>query len=95
MFAKVSVPMLGYINNMAMHTCEKCGHETHAWSTGVEKLSSEMTLLGNVPFDAKYGKPIEKNEKDDCFFPIVTALIKEIVALPDHPSGNIPTIVTE
>lgn len=95
MFAKVSVPMLGYINNMAMHTCEKCGHETHAWSSGVQRLSSEMTLLGDVPFDAKYSKPIKKNKQDDCFYGIVTALIKEIVVLPDHPSGNIPTIVTE
>ncbi len=95
MFAKVSVPMLGYINNMALHTCDKCGHQTRVWSSAVKKLSSEMTLLGDVPFDAKYSKPIKKNKQDDCFSRIVTALIKEIVALPDHPTGNIPTIVTE
>lgn len=95
MFAKVDVPMLGYINNMALHICSECGHKTHAWSVGAQSVDLAITPLGDVPFDAKYAKPIKKNEQDDCFFPIVTALIKEILALPEHPSGNIPTIVTE
>lgn len=95
MFAKVNVPMLGFVNNMATHICSKCGHEERTWSSNVKGPSSEIPCLGNVPFDKKYAKPIKKNKQDDCFFHIVTALIKQVIKLPEHPSGNIPTIVTE
>lgn len=95
MFAKVNVPMFGYINNMAMHKCEKCGHEAKVWSINRKKLGSEMKCLGDIPYESKFAKPIKKIVKDDCFQHIVTGLIKEILTLPEHPSGNIPTIVTE
>ena len=34
MFEKVGVPILGIVENMALHTCSKCGHEEHIFGDG-------------------------------------------------------------
>ncbi|MBD3667511.1 MAG: iron-sulfur cluster carrier protein ApbC [Kangiella sp.] len=52
MFNKVSVPVLGVIENMAMHTCSNCGHQEHIFgSGGGDKLAQEIgvELLGSLP----------------------------------------------
>ncbi len=52
MFAKVNVPVLGIVENMAMHTCSHCGHEEHIFGAGGgEKVAREYDteLLGSLP----------------------------------------------
>jgi ATP-binding protein involved in chromosome partitioning len=52
MFNKVSVPVLGVVENMAMHTCSNCGHEEHIFGQGGgETLAKEIgvELLGSLP----------------------------------------------
>ncbi len=52
MFNKVSVPVLGVVENMAMHTCTNCGHEEHIFGAGGgDKLAQEIgvDLLGSLP----------------------------------------------
>ncbi|NVK20898.1 MAG: iron-sulfur cluster carrier protein ApbC [Kangiellaceae bacterium] len=52
MFDKVSVPVLGVVENMAMHTCSNCGHQEHVFGFGGgEKLAQEIgvELLGSLP----------------------------------------------
>lgn len=96
MFEKVSVPMLGYVNNMAMHTCSHCGHKDPLWPHDKSfDLQGQLKCLGNVPFDPKYAESIGKIAHEDYFKMILTALVQQVLALPKHPSGNIPTIVTE
>jgi len=54
MFRKVSVPVLGIVENMAMHVCSNCGHEEHVFGTGGgEKMAAEygVPLLGSLPLD--------------------------------------------
>lgn len=54
MFRKVNVPVLGVVENMALHTCSKCGHEEHIFgSGGGERIASEYDtlLLGSLPLD--------------------------------------------
>ena len=34
MFAKVSVPVLGVVENMAVHVCSQCGHAEHIFGEG-------------------------------------------------------------
>jgi ATP-binding protein involved in chromosome partitioning len=34
MFEKVGVPILGVVENMAVHVCEKCGHAEHVFGEG-------------------------------------------------------------
>ncbi len=52
MFAKVNVPVLGIVENMALHTCSNCGHEEHIFGAGggarvAQEYDAE--LLGSLP----------------------------------------------
>jgi ATP-binding protein involved in chromosome partitioning len=55
MFRKVGVPVLGIVENMGLHRCPACGHESHVFdSGGGRKLaeSYDTVLLGELPLDA-------------------------------------------
>ena len=47
MFQKVEVPVLGIIENMALHVCSNCGHEEHLFGEG-----------GGQRMAAQYGVPL-------------------------------------
>ena len=52
MFRKVSVPVLGIIENMSTHICTECGHEEAVFgSGGGEQMASDfdVELLGQLP----------------------------------------------
>ena len=52
MFEKVGVPILGLVENMAVHICSNCGHAEHVFGAGGgERLAAEydMRYLGALP----------------------------------------------
>jgi ATP-binding protein involved in chromosome partitioning len=56
MFEKVSVPVLGIIENMSVHICSNCGHADHIFgSGGGSRMAAEykVPLLGELPLDAR------------------------------------------
>jgi ATP-binding protein involved in chromosome partitioning len=56
MFEKVSVPVLGIIENMSVHVCSNCGHTEHIFgSGGGARMAAEygVPLLGELPLDAR------------------------------------------
>ena len=56
MFEKVGVPILGIVENMAVHICSNCGHVEHIFGTdGGKKMAAEyqMEYLGALPLDIK------------------------------------------
>ena len=66
MFEKVGVPILGIVENMAVHVCSNCGHVEHIFGDdGGRKMAQEygMDYLGALPLDmqirlqADSGKP--------------------------------------
>jgi len=66
MFEKVGIPILGLVENMSIHVCPKCGHESHIFgSGGAERMCRDYgtELLGQLPLDesirehADSGKP--------------------------------------
>ncbi|MGS2718271.1 iron-sulfur cluster carrier protein ApbC [Eionea flava] len=66
MFNKVSVPILGIVENMAVHQCSQCGHTEHIFGEGGgERIAQDYdtALLGALPLDlsirqdADSGKP--------------------------------------
>jgi ATP-binding protein involved in chromosome partitioning len=66
MFEKVSVPILGIVENMAVHVCEQCGHIEHIFGEeGGKRLAAEYEIdyLGALPLNlsirvqADSGKP--------------------------------------
>jgi ATP-binding protein involved in chromosome partitioning len=55
MFEKVSVPVLGIVENMSVHICTNCGHSEHIFGAGGgERMAREygVRLLGELPLDA-------------------------------------------
>jgi ATP-binding protein involved in chromosome partitioning len=55
MFEKVSVPVLGIVENMSVHICPSCGHVEHIFGEGGgARLAAQhgVTLLGQLPLDA-------------------------------------------
>jgi len=66
MFRKVNIPVLGVVENMAIHICSNCGHAEHLFGEGGgEKLAGEynVDLLASLPLSmairsqADAGKP--------------------------------------
>lgn len=52
MFEKVQVPVLGLVENMAVHVCSSCGHAEHVFGEGGgARMSSQygVPLLGSLP----------------------------------------------
>ena len=55
MFRKVSIPVLGVIENMSTHVCSSCGHEEAIFGEGGAGRIAEdfgVGLLGQLPLDA-------------------------------------------
>jgi ATP-binding protein involved in chromosome partitioning len=66
MFNKVGVPILGIVENMAVHVCENCGHVEHIFGQeGGKRMAAEYQLdyLGALPLnlsirvDSDNGRP--------------------------------------
>ncbi len=56
MFEKVGIPILGIVENMAMHTCSNCGHTEHIFGAGGgERMAKEYDVdyLGGMPLDIR------------------------------------------
>jgi ATP-binding protein involved in chromosome partitioning len=54
MFTKVKIPVLGIVENMAVHICSNCGHEDSIFGAGGgEKVAEQYQtqLLGSLPLD--------------------------------------------
>ena len=73
MFEKVGIPILGIVENMSIHVCPKCGHESHIFgSGGAGRMCKEYgtELLGQLPLDesireqADSGKPTVVSDPD-------------------------------
>ena len=70
MFEKVSVPIIGIVENMSTHICSQCGHEEHIFGAGGGAQMCKdynVELLGSLPLDIKI------REQSDNGMPTVVA----------------------
>ena len=70
MFEKVSIPILGIIENMSTHICTNCGHEEDIFGEhGGQELAKTYNIgfLGSIPLDKRI------REEADSGKPTVTA----------------------
>jgi len=77
MFEKVEVPVLGIVENMAVHTCSNCGHIEHLFGQGGgERMAAQygVPLLGSLPLD------IAIREQGDAGRPVVVSAPDSAVA---------------
>jgi len=70
MFEKVSIPILGIVENMAVHVCSNCGHAEHIFGAdGGRRMAEQygVEYLGSLPLD------IRIREQADSGTPTVVA----------------------
>lgn len=77
MFRKVEIPVLGVVENMAIHTCSNCGHSEHIFGEGgglriAERYQTE--LLGLLPL------ALQIREQTDAGKPTVAAEPESAIA---------------
>jgi ATP-binding protein involved in chromosome partitioning len=105
MFEKVGVPILGIVENMAVHVCSKCGHAEHIFGEGGGKRMAEqynMDYLGALPLDirireqADSGKPTVVSDPDGELAGIYKAVARQmaikIAAKAKDFSAKFPSI---
>ena len=83
MFEKVSVPVLGVVENMSVHVCTNCGHAEHIFGAGGgARMAAEfgVELLGELPLD------IRIREEADGGRP-------SVIAEPNSPRGQAYTVM--
>ena len=87
MFEKVGVPILGIVENMAVHVCSQCGHTEHIFGAdGGRKMAAEykMDYLGALPLDinirlqADSGKPTVVADPDGEVAMIYKAVARQV-----------------
>ena len=85
MFEKVEVPVLGLIENMAVHVCTNCGHTEHVFGEGGgERMAAQygVPMLGALPLD------IRIRERGDAGVPVVIAEPDSTVAQAYRDAAN-------
>ncbi|MBZ4200617.1 MAG: iron-sulfur cluster carrier protein ApbC [Methylotenera sp.] len=108
MFEKVSIPILGIVENMSTHICSQCGFEEHIFGAGGGATMSQdyqVDLLGSLPLDIAIrmqsdgGKPSVVADPDSKIAAIYkkiarSAAIKIANSSLDH-SAKFPNIVIQ
>ncbi len=105
MFEKVGVPILGIVENMAVHVCSNCGHVEHIFGAdGGKKMAAEynMDYLGALPLamqirvQADSGSPTVVADPDGEISGIYKAVARQvavsIAARNKDFSGKFPSI---
>ena len=87
MFEKVGVPILGVVENMAVHVCTQCGHVEHIFGEGGgQRYAAEKGLdyLGALPLNlqirlqADNGKPTVVSDPDSEVAGIYKAVARQV-----------------
>jgi ATP-binding protein involved in chromosome partitioning len=105
MFEKVGVPILGIVENMAVHICSQCGHAEHIFGEGGgKKMATDynMDYLGALPLDmqirlqADNGRPTVVADPDGDVAAIYKAVARKVAitvaAKAKDFSSRFPTI---
>jgi ATP-binding protein involved in chromosome partitioning len=87
MFEKVGIPILGVVENMAIHVCTNCGHKEHVFGQGGgERMAKEYDIeyLGGLPLSmsirmqADSGKPTVVSDPDGEIAQIYKAIARKV-----------------
>ena len=105
MFRKVNIPILGIVENMAVHSCSQCGHQEHIFGEGGgERVAAEYgtEVLGALPLSldireqADSGKPSVMSDPNGTAATAYGQIASKVAAiLADKASPGGPEIVIE
>jgi ATP-binding protein involved in chromosome partitioning len=89
MFEKVGIPIVGVVENMAIHICSKCGNQEHIFGEGGGNRMSKdynIDMLGSLPLDIKIreqadsGKPTVVSDPDGPIAAIYKQIARKVAA---------------
>ena len=105
MFRKVDVPILGVIENMAVHICSQCGHAEHIFGAdGGERIARDygVPLLASLPLalsireQTDAGRPTVIAEPDSsvtrCYLEAARSILAALAAGGADAAGTFPEI---
>lgn len=105
MFQKVGVPILGIVENMAVHVCPNCGHVEHIFGAeGGQRMAAELGVpcLGSLPLNrsireqADGGRPTVVADPDGDIAALYKAVARQVAlavaAQAKDYSSKFPTI---
>lgn len=101
MFRKVNVPILGVIENMAIHICSNCGHEEHVFGEGGgERIARDYQteLLGALPLDLSIradvdvGKPSVAADPESAISQKYRAIARKLITNVQLQHSNSQTL---
>jgi ATP-binding protein involved in chromosome partitioning len=104
MFRKVNIPVLGVVENMAVHICSQCGHAEHLFGEGGgEKLAAQygVDLLASLPLSMAIrlqsdgGKPTAIADTESQIAMIYQELARNVgarIAQSGQGAQGMPTI---
>ena len=108
MFEKVGIPILGVVENMSIHVCPKCGHESHIFgSGGAARMCKDYgtELLGQLPLDesirqqADSGRPTvvadPEGKAAEIYRRIARRCAVKIAESQKDMTGKFPNIVVQ
>lgn len=95
LFNRVSIPILGVIENMSTHVCSHCGTEEHIFGQGGgDELSAQynIPLLGHLPLlasirqQADLGQPsvLVQDQAHDRYLDIAEKTLKQLKQVPQR-----------
>ncbi|WP_213875050.1 iron-sulfur cluster carrier protein ApbC [Pseudomonas sp. dw_358] len=104
MFRKVNIPVLGVVENMAVHICSNCGHAEHLFGEGGgQKLAAQydVELLASLPLSmlireqADSGRPTVIAEPDSQIAMVYQELARHVgarIVLQEAAAVAMPSI---
>jgi ATP-binding protein involved in chromosome partitioning len=94
LFNKMSVPVLGIIENMATYACPHCGEPSHPFGTGGAEAAAEemgVPFLGRLPLSLSIREasdagnpPAASGGVDAEAFAVIAAKLLEVLETPVH-----------
>ena len=108
MFEKVGVPIVGIVENMAIHVCSKCGHAEHIFGEGgAQRMCDDykVPFLGALPLDirireqADSGRPTVVADPDGAVAETYRAIARKtavfVAQKAEDFSAKFPNIVIQ
>lgn len=108
MFQKVDVPILGIVENMAVHVCSNCGHAEAIFGEGGGRRMAEQyqaAWLGSLPLAADIrahadsGRPSvvadPQGEAASHYRDIARKVAAAVAGLPRDMAGRLPPVVVQ
>ena len=101
MFRKVNIPVLGVVENMALHICSECGHAEPIFGAGGgAKVAGEYDaeLLGSLPLDRRIregdaGQPIMLAEPEGDIAKSYRGIARALIAALEGVDTGGPEII--